>query len=107
PLHLHQKRECIPALTAAETFVKPLRRRNRKRRSLLLVERTAAHPIRALLLQRRVRLDYPHQIGSVLEIIDEVLFVEHGLKKFRLRLSFHADLWLTTRECDLGGVLVL
>ena len=42
------------------------------------MKRTTRHPIRTLLLQvLRIRLYYPHQIGTVLQIVDEVLVVEH------------------------------
>jgi hypothetical protein len=81
PLHLHQKRISVPALAAPETLVKTLRRRHRERRCLLLMERAAPHPIGSLLLQLSIRLNYPHQIGPVAKIVNEVLFVEHRLRK--------------------------
>ena len=51
---------------------------HRKRRRLFLMKRATRHPIRPLLLQiLSIRLYYPHQIGTVFQVVDEVLGIEH------------------------------
>jgi hypothetical protein len=43
------------------------------------MKRATSHPVRALLLQvTSIRLNDPHQISPVFQVVNEVLVVEHG-----------------------------
>ena len=61
---LHQERDGIAALAAAETFVNALRRRDYERRGFLVMERTARLIVDALSLERHVFADNIHDIGG-------------------------------------------
>jgi len=63
-LVLHQERDGIAALAAAETLVNPLRGRYDERRGLLVVERTARLIIDTLSFERHVFADNIHDIRS-------------------------------------------
>src|SRR5205085_10892151 len=77
-LDLHHEVEHAPALAAAEAIENILRRIDRKRRRLLLVKRTARHPVRALLLQRHIILYDAHDVRLASEIVNECLREAHG-----------------------------
>ena len=72
-LQLHHEVEDRAPLPAAEAVKNPLRRADRKRRGLLLVEGAAGRPVRALLLELDVVRHDAHDVGLSPEV--EFIFI--------------------------------
>ena len=79
-LDLHHEIENRAAFVTPKTVEDLLGGTDGKRGRLLLMKRTARHPVRALLLELHVVLHNPDDVCLSFEIVDECLGVTHLFK---------------------------